>query len=91
MKIKLNDLVIYKKNKTGGGLLFSINDTSDKILRVNGLVDTVAENLFKGIPLAEVRSSILAEYDVTVERLDADLVEFKKQLEELSFLDEKEK
>lgn len=87
MSLKLKPTVIYKKDQEASGLLFSVGDDSNQIIKVKGLINEIMLELTEGKDLDEIKGRILAEYDVNEAQFNQDIEAFKAKLAELGFLD----
>lgn len=86
--LKLKQTVVYKKDRAGTGLLFSVGDDSNQLVKLSGIIDEIVRQMSEGKDFHSVIAQILQDYDVDESQLMQDLNAFSTKLSELGFLDE---
>lgn len=86
MSFQLKNTVMFKVDPENVGIFFTIESDNDHFLKIRGVAKEFALLLLTGKTYEEARQSILDEYNVTPEVLDADLEKLKLKLSELKFI-----
>jgi len=65
---------------------FLFNPSTGDSYAANPLATVIHRKLKEGRPLAAIRQTVLEEYEVEGDRLDRDLADFERQLQEAGLL-----
>ena len=86
VSFKIKDSILFKLDPDKMGVFFSVEDQSDKYLRLNGVASEFLQKMVNGTKFKEARMQILEEYDVSEQVLDSDLAILEEKLKEAEFL-----